>query len=89
MVYFSDPMAIKKSIITASEIGEYIYCKRGWWLKDQGLLKTTPVMIQGTAEHSRLLHLVYQHKILSILVLLLLGSALLGFIVWLALTYLF
>lgn len=40
------------SYITASEIGEYVYCKRGWWLKARGYLReNTPQMMSGSAAH--------------------------------------
>lgn len=40
--------------VTASEIGEYVYCKRGWWLRTQREVKTTPVMQAGTNKHQDL-----------------------------------
>lgn len=44
----------KSDYISASEIGDYIYCKRGWWLRKQGLLPTTFEMQQGTEKHDNL-----------------------------------
>lgn len=40
--------------ISASEIGDYVYCKRGWWLRQRGLLKTTFAMQEGTQKHDNL-----------------------------------
>lgn len=44
----------RENYVTASEIGEYTYCPRGWWLRYHGLLETTPQMEQGTVFHNRL-----------------------------------
>lgn len=44
----------RSDYISASEIGDYMYCKRGWWLRRRGLLSTTFEMKQGTAAHDNL-----------------------------------
>ncbi len=44
-----------QNFISASEIGDYIYCKRGWWLRIQGKLPTTEAMQAGTLAHDSLL----------------------------------
>lgn len=45
----------KKDSVTASEIGDYVYCRRSWWLKFHGLAATdTPAMTEGTQRHTRL-----------------------------------
>lgn len=43
-----------KKYVTASEIGDFVYCKRGWWLRFHGLLSTTKAMLAGTAGHEKL-----------------------------------
>jgi CRISPR/Cas system-associated exonuclease Cas4 (RecB family) len=41
-----------KPWIKASEIGDYVYCHRGWWLRFTGhIFGKTEEMIEGTAEH--------------------------------------
>ncbi len=41
--------------ITASEIGDFVYCKRRWWLKFNKMLPdSTPVMDAGTKAHESL-----------------------------------
>jgi len=45
----------KSQYISASEVGDFVYCKRGWWLRMQGLLSTTFAMQQGTEEHESIL----------------------------------
>jgi CRISPR/Cas system-associated exonuclease Cas4 (RecB family) len=40
--------------VTASEIGDYIFCKRGWWLNFNGLLPKNEKMLQGTLAHENL-----------------------------------
>jgi hypothetical protein len=68
--------------VTASEIGEYVYCKRGWWLRQNDLLPTTPEMLQGTIEHNRLASLLWWHKILLAIGIVLLGLSLIGLIIY-------
>ena len=38
--------------IKASEIGEYVYCKRAWWLRTKGELKQTDLMKTGIKKHN-------------------------------------
>lgn len=40
--------------VTASEIGDFVYCKRGWWLRSHDLLPTTETMLAGTEAHEKL-----------------------------------
>lgn len=61
-----------KNYITASEIGEYVYCKRAWWLRNQGLIETTPHMVRGSAAHNALafkLNLSFKLKIIALLII--------------------
>jgi CRISPR/Cas system-associated exonuclease Cas4 (RecB family) len=39
--------------VTASEIGDYVFCKRGWWLRFNGLLKDTEAMTKGVEQHEK------------------------------------
>jgi CRISPR/Cas system-associated exonuclease Cas4 (RecB family) len=41
----------RSDYISASEIGDYIYCKRGWWLRRKGLLTMNFAMQKGTEAH--------------------------------------
>jgi hypothetical protein len=40
--------------VTSSEIGEFVYCPRAWWLRQNRSVITTPQMLRGTATHNRL-----------------------------------
>lgn len=67
-----------KNYITASEIGEYVYCVRAWWLRRQVIKPPTLQMLRGTGKHNDLaLNLGSSYK-LKIIALLLIGIALLA-----------
>ena len=43
--------------ISASEVGDYVYCRRCWYFRLRGLLPPkgeTPAMLRGTAQHTHL-----------------------------------
>lgn len=42
---------MQKDFVRASEISEFCFCKRGWWLRFHKALPTTQEMIKGTAQH--------------------------------------
>lgn len=44
----------KDKYVSASEINDYIFCHRGWWLRYNGKLKTTDGMLRGTKTHDNL-----------------------------------
>ncbi len=44
----------RSEYISASEVGDFVYCKRGWWLRSRGLLETTFEMQKGTQAHESL-----------------------------------
>jgi hypothetical protein len=44
----------RRDYISASEIGDFTYCKRGWWLNARKLLPVTPEMQKGAALHVNL-----------------------------------
>ncbi len=52
----------KTEYVTASELGTYIYCKRGWWLSFHGKQETTAQMIEGTKQHNLLARLLRMNK---------------------------
>jgi hypothetical protein len=40
--------------IKASEIGEYIYCQRAWWLRRQGVAQANIAeLLEGSRQHLR------------------------------------
>lgn len=39
--------------ITASEIGQYVYCPVSWYLKRSGAPMESPGLVRGIAEHER------------------------------------
>lgn len=44
-----------RDVVTASEIGEYVYCQRQWWLRLNDYLQgNTYAMDLGTKKHNQL-----------------------------------
>jgi CRISPR/Cas system-associated exonuclease Cas4 (RecB family) len=47
--------------ISASEVGEYLFCERAWWMRQHGIETSKPeVLEQGTIEHEVLAEQVQQ-----------------------------
>lgn len=44
----------KDEYVQASEIGDYVFCHRGWWLRYNNLLRTTDEMTKGTEAHNKI-----------------------------------
>ena len=65
-----------KNYITASEIGEYVYCPRGWWLKLKSPTQTTSQMIRGIAHHQSIFSRIEWSPRIKLIALLLIGIAL-------------
>ena len=54
---------MNKKYVSASEIGEFVYCKRAWWLRFNGFTTTpSPAMTQGTAKHNLLITELETHR---------------------------
>jgi hypothetical protein len=70
-------------IIRASEIGEYLYCHRAWWLHQvEGLVSANGrVMAEGTEVHAGHGRLVGAAGALRSVALLLFGAALVVFVI--------
>ena len=43
----------RQPVITASEIGEFVYCAKAWQLKRAGEEADSPALAQGTAFHAK------------------------------------
>lgn len=69
------PAMASQNYVTASEIGEYVYCPRGWWLKTRGSNLVTPQMVKGIAHHESILSKLNWNFRLKIIALLLIGIA--------------
>lgn len=59
----------KAHYISASEIGDFIYCKRGWWLRMRGMLPNTFAMQEGTQAHDSLLNQLLQLQLFQTILL--------------------
>ncbi len=64
-------------IVKASEIAEYVYCKRSWWLRfNEKITGSTEAMDLGTLRHNELAEKVESHSIKKSLALILIFSGL-------------
>jgi hypothetical protein len=43
----------RRPVITASEIGEFVYCAKAWQLKRAGEEPDSPALAEGTAFHTK------------------------------------
>ena len=65
---------MNKQYVSASEIGEFVYCKRAWWLRFNGVTTTpSPAMTQGTAKHNLLVSALETHRWKSIIASVIVG----------------
>ncbi len=69
-------------VIRASEIGEYVFCRRAWWLRHVQGFNSANVreLAEGTATHARHGWLVRLSSALRVAALILLAVAVLLFI---------
>lgn len=68
--------------VTASEIGDFVYCPRGWWLKLQGFFKEpNDAMITGTKKHDSLAENVNLHATITTISIILIISAIIVLVV--------
>lgn len=59
----------KSEYISASEIGDYVYCKRGWWLRQHGLLTPNFAMKQGEEVHDSIFSQLIRIKLIQTILL--------------------
>ncbi len=43
----------RQPVITATEIGEFVYCAKAWQLKRDGAEADSPALAEGTAFHAK------------------------------------
>lgn len=43
----------QRQIITASEVGDFVYCSKAWQLKREGVTADSPRLEQGRTFHAR------------------------------------
>jgi CRISPR/Cas system-associated exonuclease Cas4 (RecB family) len=71
----------KRLYVTASEIGEYVYCQRAWWLRVQGLLSQNQAMRDGVIKHTRLSQWLKAYKsLLALAIAMIIGGIILAII---------
>lgn len=76
------------SVIRASEIGSYLYCRRAWWYRKQGMESENQVeLAAGTELHRRHGRKVLVASLLRTLGMLLLLAALTLLVVYLTLRF--
>lgn len=80
---------MKRSVLRASEIGAFLYCKRAWWYQRQGLVsENESAMLEGTFTHQAHARKVLAARLLRLLGWALLAAALMAVAVGLTLTVL-
>ena len=78
---------MKRSVLRASEIGAFLYCKRAWWYQRQGLAsENESAMLEGTFTHQAHARQVLAARLLRLLGWALLAAALMAVAVGLTLT---
>lgn len=75
--------------VTSSEIGEYVYCQRAWWLRQNNGSETTPQMIRGTTAHNLLAFQLDAIGIRKMIILVLILLILVLLVVLIAVNYFF
>lgn len=69
----------KNDYVTASEIGDYVFCKRSWWLKFKGYSQTHTIQMErGTIAHDSLARSLKRNKYVKVLGLVFLVVAILS-----------
>ena len=75
--------------VTASEIGDYVFCKRGWWLKRNGMLPdTSPVLAAGIQAHETMVKQLLNNKRDTKIAIFLIGFGIVLVIVIIAMVFL-
>ncbi len=70
--------------VTASEIAEYVYCKRAWWLRVSKTVTTQTVeMLEGSRKHNELSKSLDDYTSYKRLAIALLAAGLIGFLIFL------
>ncbi len=82
-------MGRRDDIVRASEIGQYAFCARAWWLGRVKGYRSTNVaaMREGTARHRSHGRSVAGYRLLQRLAIFLLVLAVLALVVWLLLSF--
>jgi CRISPR/Cas system-associated exonuclease Cas4 (RecB family) len=76
------------SFVKASEISEYIYCRRAWWLRVSGVVRTqTPEMLEGGRKHNALSAKLSGYASFKRVAIILLAAGLLGFIILISILF--
>lgn len=58
-------ITVKTYYVTVSELGEFVYCERAWWLRQQGRLPAEHSMKIGEEKHATLLKTVNRLHLIS------------------------
>lgn len=80
---------MQEDFVRASEVAEFCFCKRGWWLRFHGKLHQTEAMKLGVIKHDKLAWRTRVFHKVKMIAYLLIGVGLMSIVVYVLLRFYF